>query len=108
MTNANHSSLFRPADGHDESGPTLKCTYRAHKTIVNHVDFSVDASKMATCSNDGSVVYWELVAGTEATRSYSLNGHKDIVHCVNFSPDGSYFVSCSRDRTVCLWRITRE
>ncbi|XP_074593005.1 proteome of centrioles 1 [Brevipalpus obovatus] len=108
MTNTNHSSVFKPSNGNNESGPTLKCTYRAHKNTVNHVDFSVDASKMVTCSSDGEVVFWELVAGTEATRSYSLKGHKDVVHCVNFSPDGSYFVSCSRDRTVCLWRISHD
>lgn len=88
--------------------PSLNCTYRAHKGQVNHVAFTIDASKMVTCSNDTDIIYWQLVAGTEVHRNYRLTGHRDIVHCVDFSPNGSYFVSCSRDHTVCLWKIAND
>lgn len=90
------------------SEPTLNCTYRAHKGQVNYVTFTIDASKMATCSNDNDIIYWQLVAGSDVHRSYRLTGHKDVVHCVDFSPNGSYLVSCSRDHSVCLWRVVND
>ncbi|KAI1305815.1 POC1 centriolar -like protein A [Halotydeus destructor] len=89
------------------SEPELANTLRAHKTGVNSVAFSPDTRKLVSGSDDGSIVFWNLIGSKpqETGLCYRLIGHKGAVNSVDYASNGEFFVSSSVDTTVRLWKL---
>jgi WD40 repeat protein len=75
-------------------------TLEGHSTWVNAVQFSLDGSKLASASDDKTVIVWDPSTGA---RLHTLEGHSDAVYAVQFSPDGSKLASASNDNKVMVW-----
>jgi WD40 repeat protein len=77
-------------------------TLSGHKDDVNQIAFSHDGRLLASASDDGSIVIWDLVEERELR---TLDGHTAAVASVSFSSDGSMLVSGGYDRTARLWQV---
>ncbi|CEJ90347.1 hypothetical protein VHEMI06138 [[Torrubiella] hemipterigena] len=73
-----------------------------HRAKINSISLSMDGSRMASGSEDGSVNVWDV---TSNTLIQSISGHDESVYSVAFSDDGHYILSSSRDRTVKIWDL---
>ena len=67
---------------------------------MNSVCFSPDGTKIASGSDDKTVLIWDAASGEQLC---SLTGHSDSVWSVALSKDGTRLVSGSADRTVKIW-----
>jgi WD40 repeat protein len=75
-----------------------------HTCDVNSVSFSLDKTRIATGSLDGTVRLWDAAAGRPVGKP--LLGHTDSVTSVSFSlDDGTNIVSGPYDETVRLWDV---
>ncbi|MBJ3807115.1 hypothetical protein JGB26_08300 [Streptomyces flavofungini] len=81
-----------------------------HRDRVNKAVFSPDGRTLATASDDGTAVLWDLRRGT---RKATLNGRTGPVTSVAFSPDGRTVATTTgtdvhppraKDYTLTLWR----
>jgi WD40 repeat protein len=64
------------------------------------VVFSPDNTQLATCSENGTAIIWDVGTGR---RLYYLNGHSGWVQTVAFSPDGSLLATGGRDGIIIVW-----
>ncbi|AKT42626.1 WD40 repeat domain-containing serine/threonine protein kinase [Chondromyces crocatus] len=80
----------------------LSTTLRGHTALINGTVLSPDGRQLATASDDGNVMLWDMVSGAGRT----LSGHTDEVWSIAFSPDGSLLMSAGKDRTSRLWDAT--
>ena len=72
---------------------------RGHLDDVNAVAFSPDGSRLASASDDNSVIVWDMAA----RRPISRLMHDNLVLTVTFSPDGRYLASGGADQKIRLW-----
>ena len=92
----------------DFSGVMLRCLDESEQIqeFVGHTDQVTDAAisrdghLIATASNDGTVMVWELGS---LRHPMTLTGHTEPVGAVAFSPDGTLIASGSRDNTLRIW-----
>ncbi|WP_256793227.1 BTAD domain-containing putative transcriptional regulator [Terrabacter sp. Ter38] len=70
---------------------------------VESMAFSPDGSALASGSDDGSVVEWDVATGQ---RRATFAGHDGRVNGVAFSPDGQSLVSAATDGRVVAWDLT--
>ncbi len=75
--------------------------YKGHTNRVWSVAFSSDGTKIASGSEDRTVIIWDVETGQCL---HSLEG-QERVWSVAFSPDGRKIASGSEDRTVKLWDV---
>src|SRR5206468_3812283 len=75
-------------------------TLKGHTGYVNSVCYSPDGRRLASASDDRTVIVWDATTGQEAL---SLKGHTGRVESVCFSPDGQRLASASIDGTVVVW-----
>ena len=77
-----------------------------HKSDINWIDFS-GQKKLASCSNDGTVVLLEKSNESALNFRYQaispLNGHAYGVNCIRYSPFGTIIASASTDGNIILW-----
>jgi WD40 repeat protein len=78
-------------------------TLKGHSHWVTAVQFSRDGSKLASASDDGTVIVWDPTTGV---KQHTLEGHFGGVSAVQFSPDGSKLASASDDETIIVWDPT--
>jgi WD40 repeat protein len=64
------------------------------------IAFSSDGKTLAIGSDDGKLMFIDLVA---LHSSGTLDAHDDYVSGVAFSPDGRFLVTASRDKTIKVW-----
>ena len=84
------------------SGFSQQPTEFKHGGSIQAIEFSpVDASLVASASDDPAIKLWDLQSSTATT----LIGHTGKVNSVSFSPDGKLLVSGGNDRVLKLWDV---
>jgi WD40 repeat protein len=69
------------------------------KFLLESVSFSPDRKRVATANQDGNVILWDAVAGTELLRLM----HPDSVLMATFSRDGGSILTACWDGKARLW-----
>ncbi|MCB8962141.1 MAG: protein kinase [Ardenticatenales bacterium] len=73
-----------------------------HARTVRTAAWSPDGRLIASASDDGAILVWDVAAG-EIIQQFS--GHTDWVRALRWSPDGASLLSGSSDGTVRLWDV---
>ncbi|KAI0029434.1 WD40-repeat-containing domain protein [Vararia minispora EC-137] len=82
--------------------PLVESILRGHTELVLAVSVSPNSSRVASCSADGTVRYWDAATGNLVGEP--LRGHGDEpVNDVAFSPCGKLIASAGGDGTVRFW-----
>jgi len=86
-----------------------------HSGAVNCVRWSKNGKYLASCSDDKTVIIWELmpgvgtVFGSENRENWRckwvLRGHTGDVADLAWSPDSTKIASCSMDNSVIIWEL---
>ena len=82
--------------------PKALLTLRGHIDAVCGVMFSPDGHKIASASDDGTVVIWCAQTGQKLL---TFEGHVGGANCVAWSPDSELVASGGGDKTVRLWKV---
>ena len=82
-----------------------KKSRRSH-VLKRHTDYvqclaALDGDRLASGSDDRSIIVWNLTDGTQITR---LEGHTDKVRCLA-ALDGNRLASGSKDEYVIIWNL---
>ena len=81
-------------------------TLTGHTSLVSSVAFAPDGQTLASASDEGMVVLWDLADRDRPRRlGLPLTGHTGTVSSVAFAPDGQTLASASFDGTVVLWDL---
>ncbi|RFU80289.1 wd40 repeat [Trichoderma arundinaceum] len=83
------------------SGLLLKAM-KGNTCHVDSVAFSPDGQELASAIYDGTLLLWDISAGTVRT---TLKGHTGKVNSVAFSPNGQTLASSSDDSVVLVWDV---
>ena len=70
---------------------------------MNEIAFSPDGKNIASASDDGLVLLWDVGNGK---LERILKGHSGWVWSVAFSPNGRTIASAGQDGAVYLWDVT--
>jgi len=71
-----------------------------HEAGVNSLAYHPDGKSLATASEDGLVILWDMATDKVVRR---IRAHRDAVYSVQFSRDGRRLATASRDGTVKCW-----
>ena len=85
-----------------QSHPQLTAYLHGHTAPVSCVTYTRDGKLLASGSEDGSIILWEVSSHKQIGR---LTGHLGKVTSVSFSADGTKLASGSTDRAVILWNV---
>ncbi|KAJ8924304.1 hypothetical protein NQ315_007097 [Exocentrus adspersus] len=74
-----------------------------HTYAINHVEFSHNGSKIASCSLDGCTTVWDTSTGDKHT---SMPKNSLSIKICRFSPNDELLVTAGDDEKVILWDLT--
>lgn len=83
-----------------ESGEVQERFANVHEHTIYTLALSPDGRRLASGSEDGLIVVWNLESAQETRR---LIGHSDLVRGLSFSPDSQQLISASYDDTARIW-----
>jgi WD40 repeat protein len=75
--------------------------YKGHSNRVNSVAISSDSRVLASASEDGTVIVWNL----ENYRKIHQLRHQGAVRCITISPDNQFLASGCSNRKVYIWNL---
>ncbi|KAK8951019.1 Protein SPA1-RELATED 3 [Platanthera zijinensis] len=78
---------------------------QVHEDEIWFLQFSYDGKCLASSSNDGSVIIWEVHEDGEVSFKCTLKGHQKPVVMIAWSPDGRYLLSCGMEEVVRCWDV---
>jgi WD40 repeat protein len=81
---------------------------RGHANNVNTLAFSEDKHWLATGSDDGTALLWDLTAPDPGEEPIHLSDHQGPVKTLAFSPDSHWLATGSGDNTIRLWLVRFE
>jgi WD40 repeat protein len=79
-----------------------KFVMKGHIDKVNCVKFSADGAILASGSDDGKVIFWDVITGGKIKE---IQAHKDPVTYVGWRSDGNVIATTSWDKKVKLWSV---
>ena len=79
-----------------------KSTIKGHRQAVSCVAFHPFYKRLASGSEDASIIIWEC---DEFTQERSVRAHSNTVNHITFDNNGKYLASCSADLTVKIWNF---
>ena len=79
-----------------------KSTIKGHRQGVTCLCFHPFYKRLASGSDDASIIIWEC---DEFTEERSLKAHTDTINCLTFDNNGKYLASCSSDLTIKIWNF---
>ncbi|RKL08560.1 Vegetative incompatibility protein HET-E-1 [Fusarium oxysporum] len=83
----------------DRWGACLQ-TLEGHRNYVNSVAFSHDSTRLASASNDNTIMIWDASSGTNFQ---TIEGHTSSISSVAFSHHSTQLASASDDKTIKIW-----
>jgi WD40 repeat protein len=86
----------------DVKGGDKLASFLGHGAEIERVAYSPDGKLLATGSEDGTAVLWDVAAGKE---KFVLKGHAGPVLDVAFNKDGTRLATAGSDKTVRLWDV---
>ncbi|MEW6235875.1 MAG: protein kinase [Candidatus Omnitrophota bacterium] len=92
--NANTAKLWDLETGHEV------ITLDKHTGPITSVEYSPDAKRIVTGSEDFTAIVWDAETGQKMK---SLKGHTNQVVFASFSPDGQRILTGSNDNTAKIW-----
>ena len=99
-------SLYSDHHCEREKFPALtQFTLEDHGGEVWHLEFSHDGTKLATASEDKSVIVYRNLGDT-FEMIHRLRDHDDAVTYLTWSPDDSKLITCSMDKKARVWDVT--
>ena len=82
----------------------LITTFRGHIGLVHYLAFSPDGSILASASEDGTVLYWNI--NTENQLPPNITEHTDLVETISFMNGGSStLASVDFNGIITLWDL---
>ncbi|ETO10255.1 G-protein beta WD-40 repeats containing protein [Reticulomyxa filosa] len=75
---------------------------QGHSINVNSVKFSLDGTKIISCSDDSTIRIWDVKSGKEL---HVLKRHSGPTYHIHFSPKDNIAITCSYDELIRLWDI---
>ena len=99
--------LFAVAGGagvwlYDSDSLALVAHFDGHKRSVRTAAWSPDGRLIASASDDGAILVWDVASGMEVQQ---FSGHTDWVRSLRWSPDGARLLSGGNDGTARLWDV---
>ena len=79
-----------------------KATVKGHRQGVTCLCFHPFYKRLASGSDDASIIIWEC---DEFTEERSLKAHSDTINHLTFDNNGKYLASCSSDLTIKIWNF---
>ncbi len=79
-----------------------KATIKGHRQGVTCVCFHPFYKRLASGSDDASIIIWEC---DEFTEERSIKAHTDTINCLKFDNNGKYLASCSSDLSIKIWNF---
>ena len=91
-----HISIWDP-----DNGQKIGEFKNAHTSPINHLVFTPEGNRLASCSGDFTIRLWDFDV---VLQSRDFEGHDAAVWTASFSPDSTKIVSASGDKTVKVWQ----
>jgi WD40 repeat protein/DNA-binding SARP family transcriptional activator len=73
-----------------------------HTGLVQAVQFSHDGTRLASGSDDSTIIVWDVAT---ASKVEQLTGHTGPVRSVAFAPDDTTLYSAGEDRQLLVWDL---
>jgi WD40 repeat protein/DNA-binding SARP family transcriptional activator len=73
-----------------------------HAGLVQSVEFSRDGARLATGSEDGSIIVWDVATGSPVEE---LRGHTKAVRALAFGLHDHTLYSAAEDQTLLVWDL---
>lgn len=86
-----------------ESGHLISGPMKGHNSWVNWLCFSPDGKRLASGSDDRTVIIWDMATGKMLVPPSPFQAHFGQVRSVSFSPDGKRIMTASNDNTIQIW-----
>ncbi|GLT26280.1 hypothetical protein SLA2020_013620 [Shorea laevis] len=79
---------------------------QAHTDEVWFLQFSHNGKYLASSSNDGSAIIWEVDSNRGLSSKHKLSGHQKPISSVSWSPDDQQLLTCGVEEVIRCWDVS--